>query len=71
MNVIKIFLVDNSFTEHINDDGTIKVPLPEIVIQQLFAWLSVNVDIPKRARRQASANSAPVAVETNAANEED
>jgi hypothetical protein len=57
LNTLKVFLLDKGYARHISDDGNVKVPLPESVIHNFFAWLSVNVDLPKKARRRGTATT--------------
>ena len=57
LNTLKIF-VGSLTDDHgepldglIDEDGEFILPLPANIIEQIFGWLSVNTDLPKRARR--------------------
>lgn len=52
LNTIKVFLLSNGYQEYVTNDGQVNIPLSDDIIQRLFGWLSVNTDLPKKARRQ-------------------
>jgi hypothetical protein len=55
LNTIKIYLKSLDTQEVdptqfcLDENGDIKVPLPNEVIQKLFGWLSTNTDLPKKS----------------------
>ena len=61
LNTIKVFLLTNNFAVHIGERNEIIVPLPDAVLKQLFGWLSVNTDLPKKSRRKKAVAAAVAA----------
>jgi hypothetical protein len=56
LNTIKVFLLCSNYSNHIDANGKITVPLPSSVIKELFGWLSSNTDLPKRVRKGQSSS---------------
>lgn len=56
LNTIKVFLLSQpGYSVHVHGDK-ILVPLPEEVVRNLFGWLSVNTDLPKKKKKKNGAH---------------
>ena len=51
LNILKIYLATKSDDSLFDLDGNIALPLPTLLIHDIFGWLSTNTDLPKRNRR--------------------
>jgi hypothetical protein len=52
IKTIIIFLASSrDYHQFITENNSFEVPLPDQVVKELFGWLSVNTDIPKKNRR--------------------
>ena len=70
INTIKVFLLSrpDEYSHLIQEDGTILVPLSSECVKDLFGWLSINTDLPKKNRRSQLTEAGD---ESDSANEED
>ena len=50
LNILKIYLATKSDDSLFDLDGNIALPLPTLLIHDIFGWLSTNTDLPKRNR---------------------
>lgn len=54
LNTIKLFLLSQEeYSVHLDGDKIV-VPLPEAVVRNLFGWLSVNTDLPKKRKKKGA-----------------